>query len=366
MALYVGIDLHASNGLVALVDQEGKRVKKRRLKNDPDAYLSFLAPYREEIVGIAVESTFNWYWLVDLLMDAGYPVHLANPSAIQKYRGLKYSDDQHDAFWLAEMLRLGILPEGYIYPKEERPVRDLLRKRGQLVHHRTAFILSLQNTIARNGGGKLGAAKIKAKQTDHITPLLEQNEDLLLSGTVSKQTVDFLSTQIQSIEKKVLSRLSPRAGYEGLLTLPGVGRILALTILLETGEIGRFPTVGKYVSYCRKVPTSWTTNEKQKGKGNKKNGNKYLAWAFSEAAEFARRYDATCRSFFDRKMQKTNRMVAHQALAHKLARAAFFILRDQVTYDARKLFEGQCGRGGEPELGLVHQPKGLIGNRSGQ
>ena len=89
--------------------------------------LATLAPYKNDIVGIVVESTYNWYWLVDLLMVAGYTLHLANPTAIQKYSGLKYSDDQHDAFWLAEMLRLGILPVGYIYPKEDRPIRDLLQ-----------------------------------------------------------------------------------------------------------------------------------------------------------------------------------------------------------------------------------------------
>lgn len=365
MALYVGIDLHARNGVVAILDQDRTRISRKRLKNSLQDYLSHLEPYRSEIAGIAVESTFNWYWLVDGLMEAGYPVYLANPSAIQQYRGLKHSDDTHDAFWLAEMLRLKVLPQGYIYPKERRAVRDLLRTRCRLVRNRTSLILSLQNTLARNGGAKLTSAQIKAVRTDPVTPLLEKNEDLLLSGMAIKKAVDFLTKEIRDLEKEILKRADTEPSFGHLLTLPGVGKILALTILLETGPVDRFSGVGNYVSYCRKVPTSWTTNGKHKGRGNKKNGNRYLAWAFSEASEFARRYDRTCRSFFDRKAHKTNRMVAHQALAHKLARAAYFIMRDLVPYDESKLFNGSVGRGGEPRKGLEIQPPGLIGNRPG-
>jgi transposase len=126
--------------------------------------------------------------------------------------------------------------------------------------------------------------------------------------------------------------------YQNLLTIPGVGKILALTIVLETGPISRFPKVGNYVSYCRKVASRWTSNEKLKGKGNTKNGNKYLAWAFSEAAEYARRYDDASRNFYNRKRNQTNLMIAHNALAHKLARAAYYIIRDNVAFEEAKLY----------------------------
>jgi transposase len=338
MPLYVGLDLHSNNNFLALINKQGKRVDQKKLSNDRELILEVLRSYRSKIVGVVVESTYNWYWLVDALMEAGYPVHLANPSAIQQYSGLKHADDQHDAFWLAEMLRLGILPEGYIYPREERPIRDLLRKRRHLVKLRTSLIISLQNIISRNCGVSFKVNEVKRLKEDRVSPLLEGHEDLALAGQASKETIDYLTRQIRRIEATIVKRIELRDSYRYLLTLWGVGKILALTIMLETGSIDRFAKVGNYVSYCRKVPSQWISNEKAKGKGNKKNGNKYLAWAFSEAAELARRYHAEARAYYNRKMHKTNFMVAHSALAHKLARAAYYIMKDQVPFMPEKLF----------------------------
>ena len=339
MRLYLGIDLHSSNNYLGIIDETGKRVFKRKLPNDPEMILAALAPYKNDIVGIVVESTYNWYWLVDLLMAEGFTLHLANPTAIQKYSGLKYSDDQHDAFWLAEMLRLGILPEGYIYPKEDRPIRDLLRKRSHLVRLRTSLVISLQNIINRNIGFKLRGSKMMASTTDHVAPLLEYNEDLALAGKVSKDSIDFLTLQIKALEAKIEGKVVLREPYAKLITIQGVGKILGLTIMLETGPISRFDKAGNYASYCRKVSSKWISNDKGKGKGNKKNGNKYLAWAFSEAAELARRYCPEARAYYNRKMKETNTVIAHAALAHKLARAAYYIMRDQVPFMPEKLFE---------------------------
>jgi transposase len=337
-ALYAGLDLHGNNNVIGIVDEQGKRIFKKRLPNDSGLVKNVLKPFKGEMVGIAMESTYNWYWLVDGLMEEGYRVHLANPSAIQQYSGLKHEDDKHDAFWLAEMLRLGILAEGYIYPKEERPVRDLLRKRGHLVRLRTSLVLSLQNILSRNLGRKVNVNDVKRLREDRVTRLLERNEDLDLAGRVSKEVIDFLTHQIYTIERFLEKRIELKEEYRYLLTLFGVGKILALTIMLETGPIRRFPTVGDYVSYCRKVPSQWTSNGKRKGCGNSKNGNKYLAWAYSEASDFARRDYPEPRAYYQRKMQKTNAAVAHSALAHKLARAAYYVMRDQVPFRPEKLF----------------------------
>ena len=336
--LYAGCDLHGNSNLIGIVDGEGKRVFKKKLSNDFSLVRDTLKLFQEELVGIAVESTYNWYWLVDALMEEGYKVHLANPAAIQQYSGLKHADDKHDAFWLAEMLRLGILPEGYIYPKEERPVRDLLRKRGHLVRLRTSLILSLENIISRNFGSKLSINHVKGLRNDRVTPLFEGNEDLALAGRVSKETIDFLTHQIRQIEGVVEKRIQLKEAYRYLLTIHGVGKILGLTIMLETGPIGRFETVGDYTSYCRKVPSQWISNGKRKGSGNRKNGNKYLSWAYAEASDFARRYHPESRAYYNRKMQQSNPAVAHSALSHKLARAAYYIMRDQVAFRPEKLF----------------------------
>ena len=179
---------------------------------------------------------------------------------------------------------------------------------------------------------------VKALKEDRISLLLEMNEDLALAGRVSKEAIDHLTRQIRKIEGVVEKKVKLKEEYRYLLTMYGVGKILSLTIMLETGPISRFETVGDYVSYCRKVPSQWTSNEKRKGSGNKKNGNKYLAWAYSEASAFARQLYPEPRAYYNRKMQKTNAAVAHSALANKLSRAGYYVMRDQVPFEPKKLF----------------------------
>lgn len=338
MKLYSGIDLHSSNSYLAIVDETGKRIFKEKAPNDIRAIVRAFEPFRNDLAGIVVESTYNWYWLIDGLMAEGFTLHLANPSAIQKYSGMKYADDKHDAFWLAEMLRLNILPTGYIYPKDTRPIRDLLRKRGHLVSLRSSLLISLQNIITRNCGTKMKTNDIKRLRENRVQPYLADNEDLALAGQVSKDSIDFFTRQIYTIESFLEKKLELTDTYKKLITIPGIGKILGLTIMLETGPIERFEKVGNYASYCRAVSTQWISNGKSKGKGNKKNGNKYLCWAFSEAAEFARRYDDKARAFYNRKLRKTNFMIAHAALAHKLARAAYHVMKDGVDFMPGKIF----------------------------
>ena len=182
------------------------------------------------------------------------------------------------------MLRLDILLTDYIYPKEERPIRDLLRKRSHLVALRSSLLISLQNIITRNCGMKMKTNDIKRLRENRVQPLLAGNEDLALAGQVSKDSIEFLTRQIRTIETFLEKKVEFQDTYRKLETIPGVGKILGMTIMLETGPIERFEKVGNFASYCRVVSSQWTSNGKAKGKGNKKNGNRYLYWAFSEPA----------------------------------------------------------------------------------
>src|ERR687888_2119876 len=272
MPLYGGIDLHANNSGVVLLNEQDQVIYQRRLANHLPTIMEQLAPYQADITGVVVESTYNWYWLVDGLMEADYRVHLANPAAIQQYSGLKYTDDHSDARWLAHLLRLGVLPEGYIYPKGERAVRDLLRKRAHLVRQHTANVLSVQNIMARNTGARFSGKRIQELTKQDLTTLLA-DETQVLAVTSSLVVLDCLRHQIKMLEQSVHKRLHHTPSYEQLLTVRGIGTILAQTITLETGAVSRFPTVGNYASYCRCVDSTKISNGKRKGTGNVKNGH---------------------------------------------------------------------------------------------
>src|SRR4029450_9118509 len=192
MSLYGGIDLHANNSVVVLLNDQDQVVYQKRLPNNLPTILEQLAPHHAEIEGLVVESTYNWYWLVDGLMEAGYRVHLANPAAIQQYNGLKYSDDHSDARWLAHLLRLGVLPTGYIYPKAERAVRDLLRKRAHLVRQHTSNVLSVQNIMARNTGSRFSGKRIQELTPQDLQGLLVE-ETQVLAVTSSLAVLHFLN-----------------------------------------------------------------------------------------------------------------------------------------------------------------------------
>jgi len=337
MKAYAGIDLHSSNNYVGIINENDQRLYSKRIANNLDNVLMALEPFKKNLKGVVVESTYNWYWLVDGLQRNGYDVHLANPSAIKQYEGLKHTNDQWDSFWLAHMFRLNILPEGYIYPKEQREVRDLLRRRLLFVKHRTALILSFQSMVARNLGIRISGNAVKQLTTEKIreiftTPSLVFAAEKIIDG------VRFLGVTIRDIEKHVLSRAKLRKEFELLQTIPGIGVILALTIMLEVGDITRFPKVGNYSSYCRCVNSERTSNGKKKGENNRKNGNKYLAWAYVEAANYAKRFCPEAERFYHRKKATRNSVVAIKALSNKIARSSYYMLRDQKPFDKGKLF----------------------------
>jgi len=332
MQLYAGLDLHSRSTFVGILDQDLNRVFKKRMPNDLQRILADLEPFKKQLKGLVVESNYNWYWLVDGLMDAGFQnVCLANPSAIKQYEGIKHTDDQHDAFFLAQLLILGILPQGYIYPKKDRAVRDLARKRMFLTQHKTSNLVSLQSLVERNCAIRLSANRIRSLKVEELEKLLS-DKHLFFNARANLETVQFLTGQIRQIEKAIVQQIKPRPSFELLRTVPGIGPILAMTIMLEAGDIRRFAKVGNFASYCRGVSSQRFSAGKLKGSGNRKNGNRYLSWAFVEAAHMARRFCDRFGRYYDRKASQTNTCVATKALSNKLARICYYILRDQVPF----------------------------------
>ena len=334
---YCGIDLHSNNSVVVVTDEADKVLVSRRCPNDLQKILALLAPYHAELAGVVVESTYNWYWLVDGLMAEGYDVKLANTVAMKRYDGLKHSDDETDAAHLAHMLRLGILPTGYIHPPADRALRDLARKRIQLVRDRTRHVLAVQNILARQTGGCVASNAIK-RWTAGDVDALGLATDVCLAMQSNVAVIAALNLEIGRVESRLLEGAKLRPDYARLKSIPGIGEVLAIVIMLETGDVSRFAQVGNFASYARCVDSARYSNGKKKGEGNTKNGNAYLVWAFIEAANFARRFNEEARRFFDRKKARTNGVVATKALAHKLARASYHVLKTKEPFDVKRCF----------------------------
>jgi transposase len=342
MKIYVGIDLHSNNSFIAMIDEENKAVYKKRLANDLAVLLEALKPYKNSIEGVVVESTYNWYWLADGLQEAGYKVHLANVAANIQYSGIKNTGDESDALWLANLLRLNILSTGHIYPKEKRGIRELLRKRLILVRQQTACLLSIQGGVTRYENIRIASSKIKSSSDDkNNNKVLNFIKDENVKFAVQSQlkVLDCIIEQINLLEKQIQKIIKPDPNFALLKSMPGVGPILAMTILLETGDIKRFKSAGNYSSYCRCVESKRISNEKKKGINNRKNGNAYLCWAFIEASNCAIANYPEVKKYYQRKLSKVKlRVVAIKTIANKLTKACYFMLRDNMEFDMKKIF----------------------------
>ncbi len=340
MTFYSGIDLHSKKSQVCIIDKDGKKVKEANLNNDLSLILEFFKPFGKD-VHIVIECTINWYWIVDGLQEAGYDVKLAHTLGLYMITGAKVKTDRRDAFKLAKLLRMGEIPESYIYPKEKRPLRDLLRRRAGLVHERAECYSSLRvqfmkynlNTMSGDGVKRLLPSDID------IMPIPQEVKDYCV---MILQRIDLLSSQIEEIDKRLKDITLEDPRFKLLLTLPGVMYVLGLTIYYEIGNISRFSDARQFASYCRLVPgISQSSTTIKRGKG-KKQGNHYLKFAFTQAANIAVRYYPKLRKFRDkhanRRKGSVATMVANCILAHKIATATFHMLKEGVPFDEAKLF----------------------------
>jgi len=335
--LYCGVDLHSNNGVYHVMGTDGKQVWHRRLPNRPEAVLAALAPFRPALVTVAIESTYNWYWLADGLEDAGYRVVLANPSRMDQYQGLKTTDDDSDATFIAELCRLGILPTGWICPREERALRDLLRRRMLVVESRTCQVNSLQGLLIRQTGAAAKYALLETLTTAQLRALLTHESLLVVAGAQLK-LIEAHDTAIATLERFALEKCRPRPEYALLTSIPGVGKILAMTMMLEIGDIRRFAGPGDLSSYVRAVKAERLSNGKVKGKNNGRNGNHYLSWAFIEAVNHAARCCEPARKWYQRKAAATLPVVARKALASKFAKAVWYMLTENKPFQIEKVF----------------------------
>lgn len=339
MALYCGIDLHSTNAYVVVLDERDRALVDRRVSNSLEEVLEELEPHRTGLRSVAIESTFNWYWLADGLEDHGYRVELVNPTAAKQYEGLKHRDDAHDARWIAHMQRLGILPTGSIMDRRLRAVRDLLRRRMRVVQQKTRNLLQLKNQIANHTGIMMPSNDLKRLEPGSLSVLIDDPYVLraIDSAIVLAQHLDSEAGELQQLIVAAATD-AQIPGLPLLRSIRGVGDLLATTILYETGDIRRFRRVGNYASYCRCVKAEHLSNGKKKGEGNRRNGNPYLRWAYAQAAHFAIRFQPEARQYHEKKRAKTNARIATSAVAHKLSRAVYFMLRDNTHYQPRLLF----------------------------
>lgn len=332
------MDLHSSNVYVGIVNQAGEKVTGLRLPCRLKDVLEYLSFYKNDIVTIAVESTFNWYWLVDGMIADGYNVVLANPGAMKQYSGLKHTNDKTDAFFIAELLRLDILPTGHIYPLKMRAVRDLLRRRQTFVHQKTTHILSIKSAIMRSCALSLSRSAMQKLKLEDIDRIIPDNEILNFTLKRSLEMIQFIKLEIKVIEDCLMDKISLHKEFLQLKTAAGIGKILGMTIMLETGNIDRFAKVGNYTSYCRCTSSKCSSNGKTKGKNNAKNGNKYLSWALVEVATQAIIHYPEPNKFYQRKKARRNSAVAIKAIAAKMSKAIYYMLKNDQPFDMKRVF----------------------------
>jgi transposase len=331
--LYCGIDLHSNNSVISIQDKNNKQVYEKRLANDLPTILQALSPYKQDLQGCVVESTYNCYWLVDGLMESGHQVHLANPAAIQQYNGIKYTNDFTDARFLAHLLSLDILPTGYIYPKETRGIRDVLRRRLLLVDQRASQRTSLQSLLARHTGKRLSENQLKKLDSEALHRLLPIPCASLVAEALLSM-IQSMTEVIKQLERAVSAHCIKQKNYQLITSVGGIGA----TIALETGNIQRFADAGHYLSYGRCVNTKKISNGKSKEHNNRKNGNRYLALAFMQAAHLAAIWEPRVKRFYQKKQAKSHLMVAKKAVAAKLARATYHMLNNRGPFDVERAF----------------------------
>jgi transposase len=336
-AYYCGVDLHARTLFVNVLDHTGTTRLEQELPASPTAFLDVIQPYREGLV-VGCECMFAWYWLADLCERQSIPFVLGHALAMKAIHKAKTKNDRVDAATLAGLLKSGFFPMAYVYPKDKRETRDLLRRRSFFVRQRAQLIAHIQNTNSQYNlppfdkeltyKGNRSAAI--AERFEHPSTQLSITADLAL--------IENYDTQIAALETHLVksAKVDDPATFAFLRTVPGIGPILGLVMLYEIDSVRRFPEVGNFLSYARLVSCTHESAGKVKGVGGRKIGNAHLKWAFSEAASLMLRSFAPARAWMQRQSKKRGAKKAHAILEAKIGRAVYHLWHKQVAFDAKK------------------------------
>jgi len=333
---YRGIDLHTKKMYVCILNGIGEIVAHRNLNADSRAFLEFIAPFREDIV-VAAECMFTWYWVADLCAREGIPFVLGHALYMKAIHGGNSKNDKIDSHKIAVLLRGGALAQAYVYPAKMRATRDLLRRRNHLVRKRAELFSHIQNTRSQyNLADPLGRIA-KPQNRQGLVDRLDQ-PSVQRSIAVDLEMIEAYDRILVRLEREIIKTANEHdaLSYNILKTIPGVGKILAMVMLFEIETIQRFPSVGDFVSYARLVKCAKLSNGKRAGSGGNKIGNAHLKWAFSEAAVLFIKGNEPAKKYLDRLTQKDNKGKALSILAHKLGRAAYFMLKNKVAFDQER------------------------------
>ncbi len=357
---YCGIDLHARAMYVCILNQAGETLLHRNMKTTPEAFLKAIAPYRPDIV-VAVECLFTWYWLADLCADEEIPFVLGHALSMKAIHGGKAKNDKIDSQKIAVLLRGGMLPQAYVSPAEMRATRDLLRRRMHLAHKRGELLAHVQNTNSQYNLPALGKNIAYKANRDGVAerfadPAVQKSIEVALSLV---SYYDELLRDVALTIVKTAKQHDANTLYR-LQTVPGIGKILSLVLLYEIHHIDRFPRVQEFASYCRLVKCAKESNGKRSGTSGAKIGNAHLTWAFSEAAVLFLRENPAGQKFLARLEKKHDKGKALTILAHKLARAVYYMFKRKVAFDMKRFLNDE-GRGvGERDVSLDNHGMNLI------
>lgn len=333
---YCGIDLHARSLYLCILNQAGEKLVHRKLNCDRDELLKALKPYREDLV-VAVECLFCWYWVADLCQAHGISFVLGHALYMKAIHGSKTKNDRIDSYKIAALLRGGTLSQAYVYPAELRPTRDLLRRRLFFARKRGELFAHIQNT---NTQYNLPPLEQRVRKTTDRGVVIEHFEEgrLQMSVAVDVDLLEAYDNVIRELELFLVHevRKDHNADFFLLRSIPGIGEILALTLVYEINDIKRFPQVQNFISYARLVKGIHESAGKTKKSAGAKMGNVHLKWAFSEAAVLFLRGNTIGQKFFARLEKKHGKGKALSILAAKLGRAVYYMLLRGKPFDLQR------------------------------